>query len=404
VALVSAGWTAWQQRLLSGALRFADAHPRILIRVFAPFEDVAETARSVVEWQADGAFGLLEDTELSAYLAALPQPVPFVNCSLAREAPNVVTVLGDFSAFARTAIEHLRHLGLRSIALLALEEGRLVRQRQVQPFLQIAQPRHPSKATLVFAGPRKLLWSPEARVTIVPRRIAEWLRALPKPVGILCPQLGGGGYLIRCCHALGFRVPEDVAVVGSDDTDVSLASNPTLTSVLLSLDTVGFEAVRLLMDMIAGKPLPKSPVRLGSADLHVRESTGRRRPEICDIAGALSCIEENACRGITVHEVIRRTQRVSKVTFHLRFLEAVGRTPAETIRERRLREVRRLLADTTVPLAMVSELCGFRSPKVLARLFRDTEHTTLSAFRKRHQPATVVPRRSSRRPHRAARR
>jgi LacI family transcriptional regulator len=186
---------------------------------------------------------------------------------------------------------------------------------------------------------------------------------------------------------LGLRVPEDVAVVGSDDTDLSLASDPTLTSVLLSLETVGFEAMRLLMDMIAGRSPPSQTVRLRCADLHVRESTGRQRPEICDISGALECIEEQACRGVTVREVIQQTQRVSRVTFHRHFLEIVGKTPAQAIRERQLQEVRRLLTGTELPVAMISDLCGFSSPKVLARLFRLAEGTTLREYRKQHQPA-----------------
>lgn len=387
LALVSAGWTAWQQRLLSGALRYADAHPRILIRVFAPFEDIAAEARALAKWRADGAFGLLEDKELSEYLAALSRPIPFVNCCLTRENPNVVTVLGDFSAFARLAVEHLRQLGVRTIAMLALEEGPFVEQRQVQPFLEIAKPANPHGATFVFTAKRKLLWSPDASVGPVPRRLAEWLKSLPKPVGVLCPQLGGGGYLIRCCRELGLRVPEDVAVIGSDDTDLSLASEPTLTSVLLPLETVGFEAVRVLTDWLAGKPPPTPIVRLQCADLRVRESTGLRRAEICDIAGAVNYIEENACRGANVDELIRQTQRVSKVTFHRRFFETVGKTPAQAIRDRQLREVRRLLSGTELPVAMVSDLCGFSSPKLLARVFRSAEKTTLSDYRKQHQPS-----------------
>jgi LacI family transcriptional regulator len=216
--------------------------------------------------------------------------------------------------------------------------------------------------------------------------LAQWLRELPKPTGILCCHLGGGGYLIRCCHQLGLRVPEDVAVVGSDDTDLSLASEPTLTSVLLSLETVGFEAMRILTEMIAGRPRPAATVRLRCADLHVRESTGRRRPEICDIAGALQCIQEHACRGITVEEVMRQTQRISRVTFHRRFREKVGKTPAQAIRDRQLQEVRRLLKATELPVSMISDLSGFSSPKVLARLFRTVEETSLREYRKRNQP------------------
>jgi LacI family transcriptional regulator len=125
--------------------------------------------------------------------------------------------------------------------------------------------------------------------------------------------------------------------------------------------------------------------------LHVRESTGARRPEICDISGALECIQQQACRGITVQEVIRQTQRISRVTFHKHFQEIVGKTPAQAIRERQLQEVRRLLTGTELPITMISDLCGFSSPKVLARSFRAAEGTTLRTYRKKRQPALKKP-------------
>jgi LacI family transcriptional regulator len=308
--------------------------------------------------------------------------LPVANCALAGEEPGVVTVLGDFSGFVKTAVDHLRQLGFRTTALLLLEQGPQARARLVQPFLQGARPADAAKAVLVFAADRNLLWDPHAEVAPVPARLVTWLRALPKPVGVLCPDLGGGGYLIRCCAALRLRVPDEVAVVGSDDTDLSLACEPTLTSIVLSMETIGFEAMRQLAGKMAGAEPPAATIRLKCADLVVRESTGLRRPEICDIAGALECIQTHATRGITVNEVIRQTQRVSRVTFHRRFQEVVGKTPAEAIRERKLQEARRLLSGTELPLGMISDLCGFSSAHILTRLFRGAEGQTPRDYRK----------------------
>jgi LacI family transcriptional regulator len=387
VAFVCPAWTSWQHRLVAGALRYADAHPRIVVRGFAPAHNLTATAKEIEAWGAQGVIGALEHDDLKVFLAALKRPIPIVNNALANEHPGVVSLLGDFSAFVETAVGHLRQLGLRSVAVAVLEEGPKVRENLVQPFLRIARPANPARASLVFPVERQRLWNPDARVTPVPVKVAEWLRGLPKPTGVICCHLGGGGYIARCCHALGLRVPEDVAIVGSDDTDLSLACEPTLTSVMLSLETVGSEAMRLLMALIAGLPSPGPIVRLRCADLQVRESTGRRRPEICDIAGALACIQEQACRGITVQELMRQTQRVSRVTFHRRFQESLGKTPAQAIRERQLQEVRRLLKGTELPIGMVSDLCGFSSPKVLARLFRAAEGTTLRDYRSRRKQA-----------------
>jgi LacI family transcriptional regulator len=386
IAFISPAWTTWQHRLMSGALRYADAHPRILLRGFAPISDVKAAARELEAWGAEGAFGVLEYDDLNSFLGALKRPIPLVNNALTNERAGVVAILGDFTAFVETAVGHLRQLGLRSLAILVLEEGPQMRENLVETFFRVTKPPNPDQASLVFAADRDQLWHPETSVVPVPEPLAKWLQELPKPAGVLCCHLGGGGYLIRCCQALGLRVPDDIAVVGSDDTDLSLASEPTLTSVLLSLDTVGFEALRILTNMIAGEPAPSGIVRLRCADLNVRESTGLRRPQICDIAGALKCIEEHACRGIKVEEVIRQTQRVSKVTFHRHFMDAVGMTPGEAIRKRKLQEVKRLLTGTELPVTMVADLSGFSTPKELARVFRVAENTTPRDYRKRRQP------------------
>src|SRR5262245_49052913 len=154
VAFVAPIWTTWQHRLMAGALRYADAHPRILIRGFAPAHDLEATARELESWGAEGMYGVLEYDEVNRLFGALKSPLPLVNSALSAERRGVVTVIGDFSAFVETAVGHLRQLGLRSLAVLVLEEGPQVRQNLVQTFLRIAKPRNPATASLVYPADR----------------------------------------------------------------------------------------------------------------------------------------------------------------------------------------------------------------------------------------------------------
>jgi AraC-like DNA-binding protein len=324
---------------------------------------------------------------LETVLAALKRAIPIINHSLTKEHPGVLTIAFAFQESAGIAVNHFRQLGLRSVALLAtVEEIGEAANLLVGPFLQIANPPAPSRASLIFPADQEIVMDQYAQVQPVPDVLADWLSSLPKPTGILCPAHGSGGYLIRCCHALGLRVPEDIAVIGVDDTDLSLATHPTATSIVFPRETLGLEAMRLLQEWIAGKKPPGSIVRLHGMVLLVRESTGLRKPEICDIAGAVQYIDENACRGITVEQLIKETQSVSKPTFHRRFQEVVGKSPAEAIRDRKLDEVRRLLISTELPVTMVSDLAGFSSAMVLARIFREAEGMSLSEYRKSKKP------------------
>jgi LacI family transcriptional regulator len=382
IAFLSPFWGAWEQRVMAGALQYANANPPMIIRSFFPMANIADTIAKLEKWGANGILGCLDDRDLDSILAALKSPPPIVTSRLARERPGVLRIYFASKDSVEAAVNHFRQLGLRSMGICIPEEESQARELLINPFLQIARPPSPSRASLIFQAEREKLHDPFAPVNPVPAVLSDWLHSLPKPSGILCPYIGGGGYLIRCCQALGLRVPEDIAVIGLDDMESSLASEPTLTTVALAYEKQGFEAARLLQEWIAGKKPSASVVRLHAVELQVRGSTGLRKPEICNIAGALKYIDQNACHGITVGRVIKETQNVSKPTFHRRFQEVVGKSPGEAIRDRKLDEVRRLLTTTELPLTMVSELAGFNSLSFLSKSFRGVEGVTMSDYRK----------------------
>ncbi|MDD6791028.1 MAG: substrate-binding domain-containing protein, partial [Thermobifida fusca] len=76
---------------------------------------------------------------------------------------------------------------------------------------------------------------------------------------------------LRVLRASGRRVPEDVAVVGYDDSTVAEHAEPPMTSVNQPTELMGREMARLLVDRITGETT--EPVRLVlETHLMVRES------------------------------------------------------------------------------------------------------------------------------------
>lgn len=73
-------------------------------------------------------------------------------------------------------------------------------------------------------------------------------------------------------RALGLQVPTDVSVIGFDDVDFALSSDPALTSVRQPRLEVGRRAMQMMVDLLSGKPLA---TRLYEADVEliVRSST-----------------------------------------------------------------------------------------------------------------------------------
>ncbi len=387
VAVVSSFWTGYVYSLTRGATSYIDANMQGVIRDFrlprklSRSPEASPAIHQLRNWEPDGLLCFTETEMLHELTRLLPRPRPIVAMCAVEPLPGVALVTGSFAHQMEVAVRHLRQQGLRSLAFLVLENPESNSTR-IAAFHRIAKPAEPGLATLVEAVEHSVLEDPDMSVTPVPRRLAAWLKRLPKPVGIICVQTGGGGYLIRVCHALGLRVPEDVAVLGTDDTDLSLSSTPTLTSVVPAGETIGFEAMRVLQRMMQGQPAPRETVRVKAMGLHVRQSTGLKRAEICDIAAAMEYINQHACQGISVAQLIQETQHVSRWTFQKHFQDATGKTAGDVIRERQFQEARRLLRTTELSITLIAEQCGFSASNEFARAFRAVERKSPSAYRK----------------------
>jgi LacI family transcriptional regulator len=355
IAFVSTFWSGKIQQVLRGGLRYADSHPPLLLRAFgrdreAVFRpELREALPALVAWEPDGVLAILESAGMERLLEAWPEsPPPVVNCMSTRPFPGVTEVVGSMPDLVAKSVEHFRQLGLRQLGFLTFDETGVVteRLRSIVQGVVAVRATELDRMLLQATIPESVVAAYSAPVTPVPGQVADWLRGLPKPVGILAIELGGGGYVIRVCKALGLRVPEDVAVIGGcDDADACLANDPTLTSIGVPGDAIGFEAMNVLEGRMAGGLARTEPVRVQGAELQVRQSTGQRQAEICDLAAA------------------------------------TGMTPGEAIRARQFEEAKRLLTGTELPMSLVAEMSGFASGNDFARAFRKREGMAPTAYR-----------------------
>jgi len=100
----------------------------------------------------------------------------------------------------------------------------------------------------------------------------ELLTATNPPTAIFAASDSLAVGILQAARILGLRVPEDLSVVGFDDTDLATLATPLLTTVRQPLQDMGRVAMRTLLQLISGDTLDSHHVEL-STSLIVRDST-----------------------------------------------------------------------------------------------------------------------------------
>jgi LacI family repressor for deo operon, udp, cdd, tsx, nupC, and nupG len=198
----------------------------------------------------DPRFELLASAGVPVVLAGRPAgPCPF---------PWVETRHEEGMA---EAVSHLAALDHERIGLLrGRDEFEHVRVRELA-----------WGAAIMAAG---LLPGPVGHVIDDPRQTAlELLRE--GPTALVCVSDALAIAAVGAARELGLSVPEDISVVGFDDSALATYATPALTSVRVDYSEFGAAAAGLLLAGIAGEP--EAVYSPSVPELVVRASTARRR-------------------------------------------------------------------------------------------------------------------------------
>ena len=81
---------------------------------------------------------------------------------------------------------------------------------------------------------------------------------------------------VRAAHVAGLRVPDDVSVVGFDDSPMMAFTDPPLTTMRQPIGAMSQAVVHTLLAELSGESVNRTEM-LFQSDLVVRRSTGRAR-------------------------------------------------------------------------------------------------------------------------------
>ena len=99
----------------------------------------------------------------------------------------------------------------------------------------------------------------------------------------------------------------------------------------------------------------------------------------------LRIIEAHACQGVSVDDVVKTTQTVSRTKFYAEFTRRMGRSPAEHIRRRKVEQAKGHMVRTHLSLTRIAAMCGFGSPTQFGDTFKREVGITPREYRRRHK-------------------
>ena len=212
--------------------------------------------------------------------------------------------------------------------------------------------------------------------------IAEWLRGVPKPCGVLAATDERARDTLLACREAGLQVPRQVAILGvNNDEFLCRHIFPNLSSIPQDDAGVGRKAAETLQALFDGRGENRD-IRhaVGALPVAARASTAPPSPGGILVSRALDWIDAHACEGVGVRDVVRALG-ISKSLLVLRFRELAGTTVLGAIQERRLREVRRRLAETDDPIEKICAASGYGDSGGLRRLFKRRFGESMRAVR-----------------------
>jgi DNA-binding LacI/PurR family transcriptional regulator len=198
------------------------------------------------------------DAEHEHYRRLLERNLPVVLVNAAIEHLGFPRVSTDDSVALEQAYGHLASLGHDRIGLILGPPDHVPSGRKLA-----AYERRTGSTALV----ERTIFSMEGGHAAVTRLINRGA------TGVICASDVLALGAVRGARRQGLRVPEDMSVVGYDDSALMTCTDPPLTTIRQPIEAMGQAVVALLVSEIAGNAVPADEL-LFQPELVVRGSTG----------------------------------------------------------------------------------------------------------------------------------
>jgi LacI family transcriptional regulator len=363
--------------VLKGIARYSALHGRWSFYYRAPRYLTNRSGLDLAElkdWKPDGIICSLAQAEHLQKLG-----VPIVGFDPGNYDGPIPCITSDDATIGRLAAQHLMDQGHRHFAFsgygdLCWSESRRMSFREC-----LREAGHSPDAVATMPSRKSTTtWSKEESV------VRDWLRQLPKPVGIFCANDDRAASIADVSRVLGFSIPNDISIIGADNDEIICdVMNPPLSSVRILSDQAGYEAAALLGRLIRGEAKSAGQrIPAPAAGVIARQSTNLMMIQNANVKKALQYIINQINEPLRVSEIVAHSG-LSHRSLNDLFHAELGLSIGGYVTKARIEHISRLLVETDLQIQEIAQAVGYEDDRHFSRYFKRSTGTTPRAFRRR---------------------
>lgn len=384
VAVILDAARPYDRLIIGGVAQYVKEHTRWSLYVE---EDPLQKLPDLGRWHGQGIIANFDDRRVADAIRGLSMPIVGVGGGYGWHEPasQIPYIYTDNAAIGRLGAEHLLGCGFEQLAFYGYPRTTTSGWSEERAAAFAAACATVGRPCAVFTGRH----GTARRWEELQRDLAAWILRLPRPLGLMACNDVRARHVLEACRSLGLRVPHDVAVLGVDNDEmICELTDPPLSSVDQSSRRIGYEAAAMLDRLMQGglpprqtpAGVPVAPTIIPPIGVVARASTDTMATTDEAVLKALETLRANPCRKPDIAG-IADSVCVSRSTLENRFRAAVGRSIHEEFIRLRLAGVRRLIADTDLPLKAIAIRSGFPSVQYMTTFLH--RHTGLTPARLR---------------------
>ena len=311
-------------------------------------------------------------------------------------------VFADFAASGREQAEHLLSRGFQNLGVLSHRDDRgllleadafeqAAREANCRQLLRVDLTTGRKKTHMGIGALDMADYSQWKRAVGL---IDRWMDSWKLPIGLSIFDITTARLVIERCEDRGWHVPEDVAIITGMNEETSCeASVPSISGIDLDCERIGYEAARMLDQLIDEKEMltkskrrahaqPSAPrvILVRPMGVVARQSTDFHAVNDGLVRKALGYIDLNLHRPIAIDDIAEHLG-VSRATIINRFREHLGRSINKEIQRLRIERVKRELVISEVPIYEIAPKAGFSSVRNLNKVFGKLMKCTPGEYR-----------------------